>query len=143
MTNQSTSIRDHHRRRVLGVVPMTGVTYAIVINRFVALIGVRNRNTEGQMMAYYFAADKTISFSKLTDGRLDKYGVDTFIDDDGARKPSSATLMAGCSKVLVRSNPKGEVTKLIPVDVECDEISTIVEAIAYAFDTEISLEHGG
>jgi hypothetical protein len=122
---------------------MTGGAYAKFINRIVAQIGVRSQNTEGQTMGYYFAADKTIPFSKLTDGRLDKYGVDTFIDDDGARKPSSATLMAGCSKVLVRSNPKGEVTKLIPVDVECDEISTIVEAIAYAFDTEISLEHSG
>jgi hypothetical protein len=95
------------------------------------------------MMAKYFAADKTIPFNKLTDGRLSKYGVDTFIDDDENQKPSSATLMAGCSKVLVRSNAKGEVTRLIPVDVECDEISTIVESIAYAFDTEISLEHGG
>jgi hypothetical protein len=109
----------------------------------VALIGVRNRNTEEQMMAKYFSADKAISFNKLTDGRLDKYGVDTFIDDDENQKPASATLMAGCSKILVRSNPKGEVTKLIPVDVECDEISTIVEAIAYAFNTEISLEHSG
>ena len=69
--------------------------------------------------------------------------MEAFIDDDGAKKPSSATLMAGCSKVLVRSNPKGEVTKLIPIYVESDEISTIAEAIAYAFDTEISLEHGG
>jgi hypothetical protein len=78
-------------------------------------------------------ADKKIRFTELTDGRLAKHDVGVIFDKPEAGKSCTATLFYGMSIVLVRTDQRGFVTNLEPVQINDEDVPHIMAAVQYEF----------
>lgn len=93
-------------------------------------------------MFIYFQPDTNIPFDQLTDGRLEKYDIKVQVSsEEGERRKASLTCSG--SKLLVRTNRKNMIWKLIPIEIDITHVGYVLDAIGFEFDTVCSTEYDG
>lgn len=93
-------------------------------------------------MFMYFNSDRGIPFDQLTDGRLEAYDITTQVDPDINGRPSASLICDG-SKLLVRTDDKGMVYRLIPIEIDIGRIRHMLAAIGDEFNVVCQAEYDG